>query len=418
VPVPLHIPKYHFSCINCGRSYPSSEVVYTCKHCGGLLDVVYDFREMDAEEFLNSLTERHLSIWRYFELLPIENPSHIVSLSEGYTPLYRSVRIARDLGMRQLNFKYEGANPTGSFKDRGMSVGVSKALSLGSRACVCASTGNTSASMAAYATRAGLLPLVILPKRKVAIGKVAQAIAYGAKVIYIDGSFDDALLAVKEATEKLPVYLLNSINPLRLEGQKTLAFELFEQLLHSVPDVVVVPVGNAGNISAIWKGFVTLKKLGISEKLPRMVGVQAEGASPIVSALMNDNGFRPVESPNTVATAIRIGNPVNWPKAVAAIRDSGGCAVSVKDDEIIRAQKDLARGEGLFVEPASAASLAGLRKCLEEGLIDNDESSVLVLTGSGLKDPDVVGEYYEPPMEMTECPEGMLRYIGNLMRVN
>lgn len=397
--------------------YPPNEVVYACKSCGGLLDVLHDFQELDAERFLKALSGRSPTIWRYFELLPIENPSNVVSLSEGYTPLYRSIRLVDDLGMRELYLKYEGANPTGSFKDRGMSVGVSKALTLGSKACMCASTGNTSASMAAYATRAGLLPLVILPKRKVAVGKVAQAIAYGAKVIYVDGSFDDALLAAKETTDKFPVYLLNSINPLRLEGQKTLAFELFEQLQHFVPDVVVVPVGNAGNISAIWKGFITLKELGICEELPRMIGIQAEGASPIVSSLINGNGFRPVESPNTVATAIRIGNPVNWPKAVMAIRDSSGCAVSVEDCEIIRAQKDLARSEGLFVEPASAASLGGLRKCLDEGLIDRDESSVLVLTGSGLKDPDVVGEYYEPPVEMTEGIEEVLKYIGKLINV-
>lgn len=382
------------------------------------MDVIYDFRGLSVEKFLNALAGRNLSIWRYFELLPIDDPSKIVSLSEGYTPLFSSVRIGKDLGMGSLYFKYEGANPTGSFKDRGMSVGVSKALSLGSRACVCASTGNTSASMAAYATRAGLLPLVILPKKKVAIGKVAQAIAYGAKVVYVDGSFDDALAAVKAATERLPTYLLNSINPLRLEGQKTLAFEVFEQLMRSLPDVVVVPVGNAGNISAIWKGFLTLKSLGFCEKLPRMVGVQADGASPIVSALINGNDFRPVESPNTLATAIRIGNPVNWPKAIAAIRDSFGCAVSVNDEEILRAQKDLARREGLFVEPASAASLAGLKRCLKEGLIDKGESSVLVLTGSGLKDPDIVAEHYEAPIEVSNHPEEVLRYISDLIKTN
>jgi threonine synthase len=292
-------------------------------------------------------------------------------MGEGATGLHRCDRLAKALGLWALYVKNEGENPTGSFKDRGMTVGVTRAVELGARTVACASTGNTAASMAAYAAKAGLDAIVLLPSGKVAAGKVAQAVVHGARLVQIDGNFDDAMRVVQELSlAKRGPYLLNSINPFRLEGQKTLAFELMEALGRA-PDAVVLPMGNAGNISAIWKGF---REFGGQ---PRMIGVQAAGAAPIV------NGRR-VERPETVATAIRIGSPVSWKKAVSAIRESNGHAGTVTDAEILRAQRDLAELEGLFVEPASAAPIAYLRKHRVRGTV------VAVATGHGLKDPDAV----------------------------
>ena len=285
--------------------------------------------------------------------------------------------------------KLEGANPTGSFKDRGMTVAVSMAKYLGVKVVVCASTGNTSASMSAYAARAGLKSLVVLPKGKVAKGKLMQAMLHGATLAFVNGSFDDALRLVIRLAEEYPVYILNSLNPWRIEGQKTLAFEIADEM--GIPDWVVVPVGNGGNISAIWKGFKELKEVGLVNKLPKLAGVQAAGAAPLVKAF-REGLSKPkfVDNPETVATAIRIGRPVNWPRALRAVRESGGILTAVTDDEILKAQKLLARLEGLGVEPASAASLAGLIKLREEGIIDADETVVLVATGHALKDPDII----------------------------
>jgi threonine synthase len=295
--------------------------------------------------------------------------------------------------------KHEGMNPTGSFKDRGMTVGVSKALELGMSTVACASTGNTSAALAIYGAKAGIPVVVLLPEGKVALGKIAQALMHGAKVLSIRGNFDDALALVRILCIQKKIYLLNSINPYRLEGQKTIGFEIADQLGFKVPDRIVLPVGNAGNITAIYKGFKEFEKLGITDSLPKMTGIQAEGANPIVRAIKSGAPeITPEDKPETVASAIRIGNPVNAKKALSAIRESGGTAESVTDEEILAAQKDLARLEGIGVEPASAASVAGLKKLVEMGTVGRDEIVVCITTGHLLKDPQTVIDCCEKPI--------------------
>ena len=284
--------------------------------------------------------------------------------------------------------KFEGANPTGSFKDRGMSVAVSVAKYLGVKVVVCASTGNTAASMAAYASRAGIKPVVILPKNSVAKGKLAQTIMHGAVLVSLNGLFDDALKVVLELARRNIAYPLNSINPWRIEGQKTIAYEIIDEL--GKVDWIIVPVGNAGNITSIWKGLKELKNLGLVENLPRLVGVQASRASPLVKAFQEKSLiFEPVEEPKTIASAIRIGNPVHGLRALKVVYESNGVLIDVSDEEILWAQKVLARLEGLGVEPASATTIAGLRKLVEEGVITRGEKVVVVLTGHGLKDPEI-----------------------------
>jgi threonine synthase len=295
-----------------------------------------------------------------------------------------------------------------------MTVGVTKAVELGVKSVICASTGNTSASLAAYAAKAGLQCAVLIPSGKIAYGKLAQAIIYGAKVIQVRGNFDQALeIVFKLSGKHRYVYLLNSINPFRIEGQKSLGFEICEQLDNKPPDRVIVPVGNAGNISAIWKGFTEFHNLGFVKTLPKMTGIQAEGAAPIAQAIKTGSQeIKPVSKPETIATAIRIGAPVSWKKAVNAIRDSGGTAETVTDEEILEAQKSLSRLEGLFVEPASASSIAGLKKLVENGTIDKDERVVCVTTGHGLKDPDVAVRMSEKPLEVDAEIEAIERVIG------
>jgi len=377
--------EFYPKCIVCGETYNPNEVVYVCRKCGGLLDIVYDY-EVLSEEIRSKWLRRTLSVWRYRELLPIKKDELIVSMGEGGTRLHECRRLKEYFGLRYLHIKNEGENPTGSFKDRGMTVGVTKALELGMNAVACASTGNTSASLAAYSAKAGLKCFVMVPKGKIAMGKLAQAIIYGANIIAIKGGFDDALKVVREICSKMRIYLLNSLNPYRLEGQKTIAMEIYDQL-NAVPDTIIVPVGNAGNISAIWKGFKELEKLGIISEKPRMIGIQAEGASPIVNAIKNGKEkITPIGKPETIATAIRIGNPVNWMKALKAIRESNGIAEKVSDKEIMEAQNLLAKKEGIFVEPASATTIAGLKKLLDLGVIDKDEKIVCITTGNGLKD--------------------------------
>ncbi|MFN3527554.1 MAG: threonine synthase [Candidatus Altarchaeaceae archaeon] len=369
-------------CIKCGKEY-QEEIRYTCD-CNGLLEILYDYENLKFD--INLARKREFNLWRYEELLPVKK---IVSLNEGGTPLYECKNLGKILNIN-LFVKNEGANPTGSFKDRGMTVGVSKAIEFKQNAVACASTGNTSASLAAYASRASIIAFVIIPKEKIAYGKLSQALIYGAKIIAIDGNFDEAFNKVIEISKKYKIYLLNSINPYRLEGQKTIAYEIFDQL-DFVPDVVILPVGNAGNISAIWKGFKELKKIGLIDKFPRMIGIQAEGAKPIVNLFEGkDKIFTPIKNPETIATAIRIGNPISYEKAIRAIYESNGYAASVTDDEILNAQKILARKEGIFVEPASAASIAGLIKLKNKGIIKDEENVVAIATGNGLKDPDIV----------------------------
>jgi len=385
---------YTLTCIECKREYDPDEVVYTCD-CGGLLEVRFD---LDSSEISFRLDGNGMRVWKYRDLLPISIDP--VTVGEGGTPLYRCEKLGKIYGIKNLFVKHEGMNPSGSFKDRGMTVGVTKAIELGKTAVACASTGNTSASMAMYAAKGGLVSVVLLPSGKVALGKVAQALIYGAKVLALRGNFDRALELVREVADKLGFYLLNSLNPFRLEGQKTIAFEIVDELGY-VPERIVLPVGNAGNISAIFKGFGELKELGLIDSIPKMTGIQAEGARPVVDAYENGlNDIIPAEAPETLATAIRIGNPVNAVKALRAIRESGGLAISVSDEEIIRAQKDLARIEGIGVEPASAASLAGLKKLIEDGEVGVDDEVVCIVTGHLLKDPEEIISVCDPPLEV------------------
>ncbi len=317
----------------------------------------------------------------YKELLPVTCATPMITMGEGDTPLVKSNRLGAELGCTELYFKLEGCNPTGSFKDRGMVVAVAKALEEGSRAIMCASTGNTSASAAAFGAYSGVPALVIIPKGEVAMGKLAQAMAYGAKIIMVNGNFDVALALVREFTTKHEVTLVNSVNPYRLEGQKTGAFEIVDEL-GDAPDYLFIPVGNAGNITAYWKGFREYFDLGRSKSLPKMMGFQAEGAAPIVRG-------EPVANPQTIASAIRIGNPASWKGALAARDESGGAIDMVSDDEILEAYRLLASHEGIFCEPASAASFAGLVKLHRQGLDLSDQQVVCICTGSGLKDPDL-----------------------------
>ncbi|OEU64593.1 MAG: threonine synthase [Desulfuromonadales bacterium C00003094] len=399
--------KCQLQCIECRATYDPDEIIYLCPSCGGLLEVVYDLSSIDID-FHTSGECR--SVWKYRSLLPVERDP--VTICEGGTPLYRIGRLAKDMGAREMFVKHEGLNPTGSFKDRGMTVGVTRAIELGMKTVACASTGNTSASLSIYAAKAGIPSVVLLPGGKVALGKVAQALIHGAKVLNIRGNFDQALQLVREVCDEYGFYLLNSINPFRLEGQKTIAFEIADELGWEVPDRIILPVGNAGNISAIYKGFRELRECGITDTVPKMTGIQAEGSRPVVDAI--DRGLDRIEpepNPETIATAIRIGDPVNAAKALRAVRESGGLAISVTDDEIIQAQRDLASLEGIGVEPASAASVAGMRKLLAEGAIDSDERIVCITTGHLLKDPTEVVDVCAKPIEVDANIEAVRKAV-------
>jgi threonine synthase len=401
-------------CITCGAKYDQNEIIYSCKRCGDILEIQYDYELL--EDILNRSNWKSLplSLWRYKDFMPIQKTSKIVSLNEGGTGLHLCQRLADHLGLQYLHVKNEGENPTGSFKDRGMTVGITKALELNMKTVICASTGNTSASLAAYAAKAGLQCIVIIPSGKIALGKLAQAMVYGAKVVQIRGNFDQAFKMVLELSEQnRDIYLLNSINPFRLEGQKSLAYEICDQLNGEPPDRVIVPVGNAGNISAIWKGFIEFHKLGLIDKLPKMTGVQAEGAAPIAEAIKTGRDkIIPQKRPETIATAIRIGAPVSWKKAIRAMKDSGGTAEIVNDEEILEGQKMIAQSEGLFVEPASASSIAGLKKLIEVGEIERDEVVICVTTGHGLKDPDVAIKISEKPFEIDAEMTAIEKILG------
>ena len=327
---------------------------------------------------------------RYREFLPITAETPLLSLSEGNTPLLNAPRLADALGVAELWLKFEGMNPTGSFKDRGMVMAVAKAIEAGSRSVVCASTGNTSASAAAYAARAGLDAVVVVPAGKIAIGKLAQALMYGAKLVAIDGSFDDALTLVRRLADERPITLVNSVNPDRIEGQTTAAYEICDAL-GDAPDYLCLPVGNAGNISAYWLGFKRYEECGRATRRPAMLGFQAAGAAPIVHGAV-------VERPDTLATAIRIGNPASWRMAIAARDESRGMIDCVTDEEIVRAWRDLAALEGVFCEPASAAGVAGLRKIVSERRVPTEARFVAVLTGHGLKDPGTAVEQFATPV--------------------
>ena len=330
---------------------------------------------------------------RYRDLLEITPNTPMISMGEGSTPLVRSRYIGSEIGCGELYFKLEGCNPSGSFKDRGMVMAVAKAIEDGSAAIMCASTGNTSASAAAYGAYCGLTTIVLVPRGDVAAGKMAQALAYHPRILVVDGTFDEALDMVRAFTERYPVTLVNSLNPHRLEGQKTAAFEIVDDL-GDAPDYLFVPVGNAGNITAYWRGFCQYADLGRTATRPRMMGYQAEGAAPIVLG-------EPIAEPRTVASAIRIGNPASWKQALAARDQSGGVIDSVSDDEILSAYRLLSRREGIFGEPASAASVAGVIK-LSQQLDLRDKRVVCVITGNGLKDPDLASQ--ETEMVLKELP--------------
>ena len=391
-----------YECIDCHSRFDPHERLYICPKCEGLLEIEFDLEELSDKLDRGRLKSEPPKVWKYRAFMPIFDDSKIVTLHEGGTPLQRCHRLEREIGVRELYVKNEGANPTGSFKDRGMTVGVTKALEFGARIVACASTGNTSASLSAYAARAGLKCFVILPSGKVALGKLAQAIMHGAEVVGIKGNFDQALAVVRKiCDERRDIYLLNSLNPFRLQGQKTIGYEVAYQLGLEVPDRVVVPMGNCANIWAIYKGFVEYEATGMTKGIPMMTGIQAEGAMPIVDAIKRGlDKFVPDENPETMATAIRIGRPVNGPKAIRAIRESRGTAESVTDEEIISAQKSLARLEGLGVEPASASTIAGLRKLVEQGIIGRDERVVCIATGHMLKDPEEAIAVSERPVEV------------------
>lgn len=342
----------------------------------------------------------------YKQYLPVTDNTPMLTLQEGNTPLVHAEKLSEELNL-DVYFKYEGLNPTGSFKDRGMVMAVAKAMEEGSRTIMCASTGNTSAAAAAYAARGNLNCIVLIPNNNIALGKLAQAIIYGAKVIAIEGNFDRALEIVREITAKHPITLVNSVNPYRLEGQKTAAFEVADQL-GQAPDYLAIPVGNAGNISAYWKGFKEYKAVGKLSSLPKMIGFEAEGAMAIVKG-------EPIPNPETVATAIRIGNPASWDLAVNAAKESGGQINYVTDDEILYAYRTIAAKEGIFAEPASAASIAGVMKLNKEGYFRGGEKVVCVLTGHGLKDPNIaIKSVGGDPLVVQDSEEAVMEAIRKL----
>ena len=340
----------------------------------------------------------------YKSYLPITNKTPLITLNEGNTPLIKAEKIGEKLGGIELYFKYDGLNPTGSFKDRGMVMAVAKALEEGSKAIMCASTGNTSASAAAYAARSNIQCIVLIPDGNIALGKLAQALMYGAKVIAINGNFDDALKSVIDITNNYPITLVNSINPYRLQGQKTSAFEICDTL-GKAPDYLAIPVGNAGNISAYWMGFKEYKEKNIVSNLPKMIGFEAEGSAAIVKNKI-------IENPQTLATAIKIGNPASWKLAVNAANESKGFIDSVTDDEILEAYSMLAKEEGIFAEPASAASLAGIIKTYKAGKLKKGDIVVSVLTGNGLKDPDNAIKISNSPIKVENNIEKIRKVIG------
>lgn len=395
-------------CVSCGEEYDNDEVIYTCDKCGSVLEIAFEDIDLDKSIF----ECRKDTLWKYKELIPVDD-SKIVTLGEGGTPFCKCDKIGSELGI-DLYVKVEGSNPTGSFKDRGMTVGVTKAMELGVSTVGCASTGNTSASLSAYAARAGLRCIVFLPSGKVALGKLAQAMFHGAEVVSIDGNFDEALEAMTALALEKHLYLLNSINPYRLEGQKTIGYEILQDLGWQSPDRIILPVGNAGNISAIWKGVSEFYELGFVESKPMMTGIQAEGACPITKAFRKGTkNVVPFENPETIATAIRIGAPVSYIKAMNAIYDSNGYSETVTDDEILSAQKLLARKEGIGVEPASAASIAGLIKLREEGVIDKGEKVACVVTGHLLKDPNTAIDACTKPAEVSSDINELKKFLLN-----
>ena len=395
----------------CRAKYLLTDVLYQCPHCGGLLEVEYDWSEANTSSWKELWRERRMDngplnqsgVWRYREMLPFDGVDghRIITLREGSTPLLNGPLAADYAGIHQITFKHQGFNPTGSFKDNGMTCGVSQAVRLGKDIVACVSTGNTSASMAAYASAAGLKPVIFLPHGNISFGKLAQALEYGALTLQVKGAnFDEILALVRQIADRSGIYLLNSINPFRIEGQKTMALEMLDQNDWQVPDWVVMPGGNLGNTAAFGKGFQELRQLGLIDRLPRIAVVQAEGSAPFYRFMQarslqteREQAFSAVSMPETLATAIRIGDPVSWPKAESVIQRTNGVVESVSEQEIADAKAIIGRC-GIGCEPASAATLAGIRKLVGAGTISPGEHVVAVLTGNVLKDPDYIYRYH------------------------
>ncbi len=408
----------------CGALYELNEQLYVCSRCGGLLDIEKP-RELIGDALalldlwkarLGSLEQKDRSgVWRYRELLPFQAESPIVSLAEGNTPLYDGPLSARYCGLDNLKIKHQGCNPTASFKDTGMTTAVTQARILGARMVTCASTGNTAASLAAYAARAELACTILVPQGQVSHAKLAQSLDYGATVLEIDGNFDDAMRVIQELAEDESIYLVNSINPFRIEGQKTVAVELLQQLAWQVPDFVVVPGGNLGNSSALGKGFHELFNLQLIDRLPRLIVVQAEGAAPFArlfgryeqQAVKQDlpGSFESVQEPKTLASAIKIGAPVSWKKAWRAIMWTNGRVLSVSEQEIADAKAIIGR-DGIGCEPASATTVAGIKRLVADEIIKPGESVVAVLTGHLLKDTDYVINYHRETLFAPDAVAG------------
>ena len=406
----------------CRAKFALSEVLYNCPRCGGLLEVDYEWSEANTAPWKELWRERRMDntpieqsgVWRYRELLPFDDAqSEIVTLREGNTPILEAPRAAKYAGLDRILFKHQGFNPSGSFKDNGMTCGVSQANRLGKRVVVCVSTGNTSASMAAYASAAGLKPVIFLPHGNISFGKLAQALEYGALTLQVEANFDQILALVRLIAETAGVYLLNSINPFRIEGQKTIAIEMADQLDWDVPDWVVMPGGNLGNASAFGKGFGELHRLGLIDRMPRIAIVQAQGSAPFYHYVQSvERGrFAPVGNPETLATAIRIGDPVSWPKALAVLEHTDGLVELVSEQEIADAKAVIGQS-GIGCEPASAATLAGIKRLRSAGLMGKGDRVVAILTGNVLKDPDYIYRYHTGTLK-TPSGEGIVSHFGN-----
>ncbi len=387
-------------CLKCAKTHDPLQIRYTCD-CGGLLDVKRDLSKLDGAALRAKWEARwglkrgveSSGVWRYRELILDVADEKIVTKQEGNTRLYPAGCAGGYAGLARMLLKHEGENPTGSFKDRGMTCGATAANMLGSKIVACASTGNTSASMAAYAAAVGFKSVIFIPSGKIAFGKLAQALAYGGITLQIEGNFDDAMSLVQDVCRELNVYLLNSINPFRIEGQKAILFETLQQLDWQVPDWIVVPGGNLGNNSAISKGLMELHELGIITKIPRIAVVQAAGANPLYEMWVNKTPFKAQKHPETIATAIKIGNPVSWEKALRGIEWSKGVVEQATDQEIMDA-KAMVDAAGIGAEPASCCVVAGARKLVKAGVIDPHAQVVGILTGNLLKDPDAVVNYH------------------------
>src|SRR3954451_25271493 len=394
----------------CRARFPITDVLYNCPHYGGLIETVYD-SPASTSEWKRIWRERRMSnapidqsgVWRYREFLPfLEDYASVVTLREGNTPLLSGPKAAQYAGLDALTFKHQGFNPTGSFKDNGMTCGVAQANRLGMTRVACVSTGNTSASMAAYASAGGLQPVIFLPHGNISFGKLAQALEYGAKTLQIDANFDQILAIVRDITEKLGIYLLNSINPFRIEGQKTIMVEIMDQRDWRVPDWVVLPGGNLGNVSAFGKGLREMLEAGLISRMPRLAVIQAEKSAPFYAYMRDGGDFRAISDPETLATAIRIGDPVSWPKARHEIQSTNGVVESVTEQEIADAKAQIGAA-GIGCEPASAATLAGIRKLRSAGVIAAHADVVAVLTGNLLKDPDYIFKYHTGALK---APDG------------